>query len=783
MKDGGRSVLVVASSRKDRRVLFDALDGMGPDGLDPGEILSAPDSVHAHALLRQGRRPQLAILDFEHAPTQSRMLCVQLADVPVIGLFGAGFDADHDDARLALCANVKAWLRVPVDATEAGLRIREVLTGAAPAAQPATRSAEVPAPVEAGKGIDPVATLRTVANLLQPGRDAAGLSGLVQRAMEALGMDLMVVAERRDASGTLEPLARMDRLSAPGAPDPLHQAFVRQALDGEGVIRASDPESRTPDDTFARAIGCVRYAAMPLFDAHRNVLGVMVCASRLAHPVASDALQPLLEIVAARFAAVLELRDERERGRARALLDGLTGLPNRILFNDRLESTLHDARRTGEAFAVLFVDLDRFKGINDSLGHGVGDQVLVAESRRLRSAVRASDTVARYAGDEFTVILRHVDDRADIARIADKLLKGMQAPLTLENGSELQVTASIGVSVYPDDATDAEGLVKHADIAMYSAKGQGRNKVQAFGNVPEEAHRQRMEMESRLRKAEANGELCVHYHPQIDIATEDIVGVEALVRWRHPLLGMLSPGFFLPLAEETGLIITIGQWVLRRACADVAVWQRRANVPLRLAVNLSALQWMQPNLVAMVEAACRDAKLEPRALDLEATESVLAQPQPELASSLRALRRIGCRIVIDDAGAGHLAPDHVTSLPIDAVKIDRSFVHNIGSDPDDEAVVTSMLDAARRQGVRVVAEGVETERQLEFLRERGCEGAQGYLFSMPLTASAFAALLATRRTQIAASDLDGPSSAGSSESGPAGEDMPPPPDRQEGIAG
>ena len=784
MKGSGRSVLVVASSREDRRVLFDALDALGPDGLVPGEILSARDSIHAHALLRHGPRPALAILDFEHAPTQSRMLCARLTDVPAIGLFGAGFDASHDDARLTTCVNVKAWLRVPVDATEAGLRIREVLAGDGEPAQPPARSVDRSAPTDQRRTGDTVATLRTVARLLQPGRDATGVSGLMQRAMEALGMDLMVVAERRAAGGALEPLARIDRLSAPGAPDPLQQAFVQQALDGDASICSGDPETQMPDDAFVRATGCVRYAALPLFDAHRNVLGVMACASRRADAVATDVLQPLLEIVAARFAVVLELRAERERGRTRSLLDGLTGLPNRLLFNDRLESTLHDARRTGEAFAVLFVDLDRFKGINDSLGHGVGDQVLVAEARRLRDLVRASDTVARYAGDEFTLILRHANDRADVARVADKLLKGMQAPLALEDGSELQVTASIGVSSYPDDATDPESLVKHADMAMYSAKGQGRNNVQAFGNVPEEEHRQRREMESRLRKAEANGELCVHYQPQIDVASETIVGVEALVRWRHPVLGMLSPGFFLPLAEETGLIISIGEWVLRRGCADVAVWQRRTSVPLRLAVNLSALQWMQPNLVAMVEAACRDARVEPRVLDLEATESVFAQPQPEFAGTLQALRGIGCRIVVDDAGAGHLASDHATALPIDAVKIDRSFVRNIGSDPDDEAVVTSMLDAARRQRLPVVAEGVETERQLEFLRERGCEAAQGYLFSHPLSASAFATLLAARRGVTAGDDE--PGSAPAVYGGPAlmaGNGLWLPPDRQHGVAG
>ncbi|HEX5489463.1 MAG TPA: EAL domain-containing protein [Rhodanobacteraceae bacterium] len=780
MADDRRPVLVVASSREDRRVLFDALDG-----LDPGEILSARDSVHAHALLRHGPRPALAILDFEHAPTQSWILCTQLAEVPVIGLFGAGFDASHDGARLAACTNIKAWLRVPVDGTEARLRIREARVGDATPAPPPRPRAQGSGSVDEPGPANTVATLRTVAGLLQPARDVAGLSGLLERAMEALAMDLMVVAERSAAGDALKPLARMDRLSAPGAPDPLQQAFVQQALGGEAVIRAGDPEAGGRRDPFARATGCARYAALPLLDARRSVLGVMVCASRRSDAMPADVLTPLLGIVAARFAAVLELRAEHERGRSRALLDGLTGLPNRMLFNDRLESTLKDARRTGEVFAVLFVDLDRFKDINDSLGHGVGDEVLATEATRMREAVRASDTVARYAGDEFTLILRHVDDRADIVRVAGNLLECMHAPLTLDNGSELQVTASIGVSVYPDDAADVEALVKHADMAMYSAKGRGRNNVQAFGNVPGAAHRQRTEMESRLRQAQANGELCVHYHPQIDVANREIVGVEALVRWRHPVLGILSPGFFLPLAEETGLIIPIGEWVLRRACADAAVWQRRASASLRLAVNLSALQWMQPNLVTVVEAACRDAKLEPRTLDLEVTESVLAQPPPELGGTLRALQRMGCRIVIDDAGVGHMSPDHPTAFPIDAVKIDRSFVHNIGSDPDDEAVVTAMLDAARARGLRVVAEGVETERQFEFLRARGCDGAQGYLFSQPLTASAFATLLAARRGRAAGTDGADPASihAGEPGRGAATGELPLPPDRRRGATG
>jgi diguanylate cyclase (GGDEF)-like protein len=733
---GDSSVLVMATSRDDRRVLFDALDGVAP-----GEVLSARDAGHAHALLRHGGTPVLAILDFEHAMDEARVLCTGLGEVPVVGLFGAALDANPHDPRLAECTNIRAWLRIPADAIEARLRIREVLGAAASPVRATTSIADLPSATERR---EPrlMAVLRSLAEVLQSGRDTASLPRLLERAMDTLRMDLMAVAGC-DASGKdFEPLARMDRLSAPGAPDPLAAPFVQRALQGHATVATADSPADAADAAFVDATGCTRYAALPLLDGRRNVLGVLACASRRPDALPPAMLQPLLEILSARFAAVLELRAERERGSSRALLDGLTGLPNRMLLNDRLESILQDARRTGEIFAVLFVDLDRFKGINDSLGHRIGDQVLVAEAQRLRALLRASDTVARYAGDEFIVVLRHVVDRADIARAAGMLLEGMQAPLVLDNGSELQVTASIGISVYPDDAADAEGLIVQADRAMYSAKGQGRNQVQAFGSVPGDGHRQYREMESRLRDAEANGELYVHYQPQVEIASGEIIGVEALLRWRHPVLGVLSPGFFLPLAEETGLIIPLGEWVLRRACADLAQWRRSAGATLRLAVNLSALQWLRPNLVTMIEGACRDAGIEPRLLDLEATESVLAHPPPELATAVAALRRMGCRIVVDDAGAGHLAPDEASDVPIDAVKIDYSFVRNIGSDPDDEAVITSMLDAARRQGRRVIAEGVETERQLGFLRERGCEVAQGYWFHRPLPAEAIANLLA-----------------------------------------
>jgi diguanylate cyclase (GGDEF)-like protein/PAS domain S-box-containing protein len=843
MPTDGRSILIVASLREDRRALFDALDGRGF-----GEVLSARDAMHARTLLRVSPRPLLAVLDFCHAPTQSAVLCAEMPGVPVIGLLGAGTDGVsrtwHFDKRPP---GVVEWLRTPVDPVEAAIRARQVIDGLA-ASEPASppedsfrfafddsidemvlsdpldgRILAVNAAFEGGTGLSATQAsaqglstllandsgggpegwrksiaqagvarfqcdrkradgsnrrmdvsmqlvphggrlvhfsilretagergegrlLRAMAQIGRPGAGQAGLQGIAQQVMDALDLDLIVIAARTGGDA-VEPIARIDRLSLPPeAPDPLQTAAVLRALGGEATVHLSGARGQGSDRGFPEATACERFVALPLLDSHNNVLGVLVCAARHAAP---EHTRPALEIAAARFAAWLELRAEREQSRATALLDGLTGLPNRLLFNDRLESTLREARRNAETFAVMFVDLDRFKEINDSLGHATGDQVLIAAAKRLRAVVRSSDTVARYAGDEFTLILRHIVQREDVLRVADKLLRSMEAPLTLQDGSELHVTASIGISFHPDDATDAENLIKHADMAMYSAKGRGRNNRQSYVAVPEESHRQRREMEDRLRQAEANGELSVYYQPQIDVENEDIVGMEALVRWQHPDLGMISPAFFIPLAEETGLIIPIGEWVLRRACADASVWQRRSGLPLRVGVNLSALQLMQPNLVGVVESACGDAGLDPHLLDLELTESISVKLVPNLEETLASLRALGCGVSIDDFGTGQSSLDYIKRFPADRIKIDQSFVRNIGMDPDDEAIVRAILDMAHSLNRKVVAEGVETEQHLAFLRECGCDEVQGYLFCRPLSVTSFTNMLSERRAAFA----------------------------------
>jgi diguanylate cyclase (GGDEF)-like protein len=395
-------------------------------------------------------------------------------------------------------------------------------------------------------------------------------------------------------------------------------------------------------------------------------------------------------------------------------------------------------------FAVVFVDRARFKNINDSLGHAVGDQVLSAVARRLRGSVRGSDTVARYAGDEFTLILRHIVQREDVVRIAEKIVRAMEAPLQLAGGLELNITASLGLSFYPDDATDAERLLKHADVAMYSAKGMGRNNFQAYVAVPEESHQQRLALESKLRQAEKNGELRVFYQPQIDGVTEDIIGMEALIRWEHPELGMISPGFFIPLAEESGLIVPVGEWILRAACRDTRDWYQRYGLPLRVGVNLSPLQLRQPGFVERVASVLEETGLDPRQLDLEVTESISMKSIPGLLETLHGLRGLGCSISIDDFGTGQSSLDYIKRFPADRIKIDQAFVRNIGVDPDDEAIVRATISMAHNLNRQVVAEGVEIEQHLEFLREQGCEVLQGFLFCRPVPPATFENLLKER---------------------------------------
>jgi diguanylate cyclase (GGDEF)-like protein len=423
-----------------------------------------------------------------------------------------------------------------------------------------------------------------------------------------------------------------------------------------------------------------------------------------------------------------------------AYYDGLTGLPNRELFIDRLSLALVQAHRDSKQLAVLFLDLDRFKQINDSLGHSVGDELLRAMGTRVHEAVREGDTLARLGGDEFTLLLPGVHNAAEAARVAQKLLEAVRRPFEL-HGRELFVTTSIGISLYPEDGVDAESLIRSADIAMYRAKEQGRDRFQLHAPAMNAQAVERMGLEHGLRKALAQEQLVIHYQPIIEVATGRIHGTEALLRWRHPELGLVPPDDFIDLAEMTGLITPMGPWILEEACGRTRAWQRGTRFYFSIAVNLSARQFQERDLVSQVKRALQSTGLEARFLELEITESVAMQTAENTLRTLRELKALGVRISIDDFGTGYSSLAYLKRFPIDTLKIDQSFVSDIGTNAEDSAITSAVIAMAHGLGLRVVAEGVEREEQLEFLRRQRCDHYQGYLFSRPLAPDEVAALL------------------------------------------
>lgn len=575
------------------------------------------------------------------------------------------------------------------------------------------------------------------------GVDAQGAAGRLL--FDELGLDYLAVwSARQDGAEGPVQLLQLWNGDDPVWPPAQLQSSLQLVLAGKSILYRADAKRLVPIDPLVQQLDLAGFAGLPLYDERHTVLGAMLAGSRRGFGE-MGITEPVLRCSAARFAQVLELGRTREQGRAEGLVDALTGLPNRLLFNDRLDTIIREAIRNGECFAMLFVDLDRFKTINDTHGHAAGDQVLRTVAQRLCGSIRASDTVARYAGDEFTIVLRHIVKNDDVLRVAEKIVQVMEVPLYLEDGTELQVTASMGLSFFPDDAGDAQTLLEHADEAMYAAKHLGRNNFQIYEISPEYAQEHGVALKTRLRHAEGNGELRVVYQPQVDAESEDIVGMEALVRWEHPEQGMISPAVFIPLAEESGLIVSIGEWVMRTACRQAREWEQRYGLRLRLGVNLSAVQLMEPKLLDTVTTVLHETGLDPALLELEITESISIKEAPNLVENLHGLHRLGCHIAIDDFGTGAASLDYLRRLPADRIKIDQSFVRNIGVDPDDEAIVRATIEMAHRLKRAVVAEGVEIEQHLQFLRSHGCDELQGYLFCRPLQPVSFDKLLAERQ--------------------------------------
>ena len=417
-----------------------------------------------------------------------------------------------------------------------------------------------------------------------------------------------------------------------------------------------------------------------------------------------------------------------------AYYDTLTGLPNRSLFGDRVAVALAHAARHHYKLAVLFLDVDRFKQINDSLGHSTGDRLLRTVAARIRGAVREEDTVARFGGDEFTVLIHIIGKIEDAGKIAQKILDALKAPIIIDE-REFVVTSSVGVSIYPLDGTDGETLIRNADTAMYRSKDLGGNTYQFYAASMNYKAVEALEVENGLRRALAQNEFVLYYQPLVDVSSGSVFGLEALIRWNHPQLGLLRPDRFIPAAEESGLIVPMGRWVLREACRQANEWHRRGHRVV-VAVNLSGRQFQDPDLVNLVREALDNANLRPEFLELEITEGYAMQDVQKAILTLRQLKALGVRIAIDDFGTGYSCLSYLKQFPIDTLKLDGSFVRDLSA-PEDAQIALGVIALAHSLKLKVIAEGVETIGQMAFLREHACDRLQGYLFSRPMPAANF----------------------------------------------
>ncbi|MCG7912963.1 MAG: EAL domain-containing protein [Candidatus Thiodiazotropha weberae] len=436
-----------------------------------------------------------------------------------------------------------------------------------------------------------------------------------------------------------------------------------------------------------------------------------------------------------------------------AYYDSLTGLPNRQLFSDRLDLSLSLARREKQKVALFFMDLDRFKDINDSLGHTTGDQLLNAVANRLTNSLRQSDTIARLGGDEFTVILSGIQDNEKALNVANKILDCFQQPFRVGR-RDIHISTSIGISLYPEHSTDSEHLVRHADTAMYQAKEAGKNRFMLYTPQMGSQHKMRVTLENELRKALTENSLKLAYQPQIDLTSNKIITIEALARWNHPEIGAIPPNHFIPIAEKCGLINDLGSWVLHSACSQLAKWRQQIGIDLRIAVNVSGIQLLEGQLDSDVRLALNANKLPPSSLELEITESVLMLENHEALNVLSNIKQMGVLISIDDFGTGYSSLSYIKRFDIDKLKIDRSFICDVSSSDCDRQLVRTIINMGHDLSLKVTAEGIEDKLQLDFLQESGCDLAQGYYISPPVSSGELTQLLqeAQRRLQAQTTD-------------------------------
>ncbi len=468
----------------------------------------------------------------------------------------------------------------------------------------------------------------------------------------------------------------------------------------------------------------IELSASPLFDTDKNCIGIIESARDITeHLEVQD-----------------ELREQKSILNHQAHHDALTGLPNRVLFHDRLGQAIEKAKRSGSKIALLFIDLDHFKEINDSLGHGVGDEVLKIVTQRLRDVIRDKDTIARLGGDEFTVVLEDLALAQDASLISNKILKILCEPINI-NDNTLYVSSSIGISIYPDDGQESHNLLKFADSAMYKAKDEGRNNYQYYNSSMTELAFERVVMEASLRVGIKNEEFIVYYQPQVDGSTDTIIGMEALVRWNHPTMGIVSPAKFIPLAESTGLIVELDRYVMKTAMKQLSQWYKEGLNPGKLAMNLAVKQLKQKDFISMFTSLLKETECKAEWIELEVTEGQIMTNPQEAIKILQEISDLGVELAVDDFGTGYSSLAYLKRLPIDKLKIDQAFVRDLPDDEEDAGITRAVIALAKSLNLRIIAEGVETQAQRDFIVENGCENIQGYFYSKPIPADEIEVIL------------------------------------------
>ncbi|HKO87819.1 MAG TPA: EAL domain-containing protein [Burkholderiales bacterium] len=604
----------------------------------------------------------------------------------------------------------------------------------------------------------PLKTKLTIVNLLVTGIALLVMAGIMVGAefifMRAAMVDDLRLQARMVSANSITALRKGDTNDAreiisvlSASPHITHAILIDDLQDTIAVYRRSADEDAlratwTDPQSDFRFHGTKLDLAVPVLDGeqHFGTLYIRADLSDFYERLGWYAAMALFIVAAALFVAYLLLLGLRraltrteERLEFLAHFDPTTNLPNRNMFNQSLEAALDRARRSGRGVALLFLDLDRFKYINDTLGHHVGDALLAAVAMRLSETVRKSDLVCRLGGDEFTVLVENVSQAESLSYMCEHLIGAVSRPFTISQ-QEIYIGTSVGISIYPTDAPDAETLIKHADVAMYDAKEKGRNNFQFFSSEMNVRSLRRLALENKLRHAIARNEFTLHYQPQIDLSTGQIVCMEALLRWNEAERGTISPGEFIPVAEDCGLIVAIGEWVLQQACGQMRHWRAMGFNDMRMSVNLSSRQFNQDDLLDVVTSVLRHNNLDPQALELEITEGSLMDGSEHVVAKMQRLRDLGVQLAIDDFGIGYSSMSYLKRFPLSRLKIDSSFVRDIPHDQDDVAITGAIIALAKSLGLGVVAEGVETQAQIEFLLANGCEEAQGYYYARPMPA-------------------------------------------------